>query len=47
MKYLKFIKCIMNRAIVVFGALLFISYFINSRDFMYLYIIMFHFISFF
>ena len=46
MKSLKFTKFNMNRAVVVFGAVLFISHFINFKNFMYLYILMFHFIFF-
>ena len=37
----------MNRAVVVLGAVLFLPNFINFKDFMYLYILMFHFISYF
>ena len=46
MKSLKFIEYNMNRAVVVFGTLLFISYFINFKDFICLYILAFHFLSF-
>jgi hypothetical protein len=47
MKSLKFIKYNMKRAVVVFGSVLFIPDYISFKDFMYLYIVMFNFISYF